>query len=156
MQNLSQTKALATAELSNRIFFRLFQTANILHKNGTKALEDYGITTQQWSVLGALSRPQAEDGMTVGELCRFLMVSRQNLTGILTRLERQSYIERVRDSSDGRIRRMRLTKEGEHVWEAINPLIYSFYDHALHGLHFDDQVALLHYLNRLLDNMSRL
>jgi hypothetical protein len=53
----------AKAELANRLFFRLYQCANMLHKTGTRAIERYGLTTQQWAVLGALSRPAAASGM---------------------------------------------------------------------------------------------
>ncbi len=49
----------AKMELANRLFFRLYQCANMLHKTGTRAVEAEGLTTQQWAVLGALSRPRA-------------------------------------------------------------------------------------------------
>ena len=42
-------------ELANRVFFRLYQCANMLHKTGSRAVEAEGLTTQQWAVLGALS-----------------------------------------------------------------------------------------------------
>ena len=61
--------------LSNRLFFRLYQCANMLHKTGTRALEDHGITTQQWAVLGALTRTGFSEGVAVGDLAAFLMVS---------------------------------------------------------------------------------
>ena len=51
-------------------------------------------------MLGALSRPQAAEGMTVNDLSRYLLVSRQNLTGLLNRLERDGLIERL--TSEGR------------------------------------------------------
>ena len=86
MKDLSTEKSLASIEINNRLFFRLFQAANTLHTKGTKALEEFGITTQQWSVLGALSRPVAASGMSVSELSQYLLVSRQNLTGLLNRL----------------------------------------------------------------------
>jgi hypothetical protein len=57
-------------ELANRLFFRLYQCANMLHKMGTRAVEAQGLTTQQWAVLGARSRPEVEDGMWVGDLAR--------------------------------------------------------------------------------------
>lgn len=60
----------AQLELANRIFFRLYQCANMLHKTGSRAVEQLGLTTQQWAVLGALSRPEAERGMGVGESWR--------------------------------------------------------------------------------------
>jgi len=79
-------------ELANRLFFRLYQCANMLHKTGTRAVEAEGLTTQQWAVLGALSREQAADGLTVGELARYLMVSRQNLAGLLSRMARDGHV----------------------------------------------------------------
>ena len=98
--------------MDNRLFFRFFQAANTLHTKGTQALNDFGITTQQWSVLGALSRPQAEQGMTVGELSRYLLVSRQNLAGLLGRLERDGLIERVASEEDRRSRKVKLSRKG--------------------------------------------
>lgn len=151
-----ETRDVAMAELANRIFFRLYQSANMMHKTGTRALEDFKVTTQQWAVIGALSRPQAEEGIGVGELARFLMVSRQNITGVVTRLEDQGHIERLRDSSDGRSRRIRLTEQGRELWRAIRPAIHGYYDEALAGFSFEDRVAFLNTLDRLLDNMKRL
>ena len=49
-------------DLANRIFFKLYQCANMMHKTGTRAVQDEGITTQQWAVLGALSRPETSEG----------------------------------------------------------------------------------------------
>lgn len=91
-------------DLANRMFFRLYQSANLMHKSGTKALEDMHITTQQWAVIGALARERAEEGIAVGELTRFLMVSRQNLTGVLARLERDGLVERLVSPHDSRSR----------------------------------------------------
>jgi len=144
----------APAELANRLFFRLFQTANVLQTQGTRALERYGVTSHQWSVLGALSRPQAQHGMSVGELTRYLKVSRQNLTGILNRLERAGHVERSTDHRDRRARQVRLTPHGEKLWQDLTPAIYQFYDGALQGFSFDDQVAFLNGLNKLQANMS--
>lgn len=153
----SDHKAIVAAELSNRLFFRLYQCANMMHKTGTRVLVDYRVTTQQWAVLGALSRHSVVNGMTVGELARFLMVSRQNLAGVLTRLETLNYIERVRDHADGRSRRIRLTDDGRVLWEhEITPKIFDYYDQALANFSIDDRVETLHYLNKLLNNLKTL
>ena len=57
--------------------------ASFCHPQGSLfvpgAVEDLGLTTQQWAVFGALSRPVAAEGLSVGELARYLMVTRQNL-----------------------------------------------------------------------------
>ena len=81
-----QTQEIVRSELANRLFFKLYQCANLLHKTGTKAVESEGLTTQQWAILGALSRSGAAQGMNMGDLARYLMVSRQNLSGVLGRM----------------------------------------------------------------------
>ena len=37
-------------EMANRLFCRLYQCANMLHKTGSRAVEEEGLTTQQWAV----------------------------------------------------------------------------------------------------------
>ncbi|THF59257.1 MarR family winged helix-turn-helix transcriptional regulator [Pseudothauera rhizosphaerae] len=156
MKDLSTEKNLASIEINNRLFFRFFQAANTLHTKGTQALDAFGVTTQQWSVLGALSRPKAAGGMSVGELSRYLLVSRQNLYGLLTRLERDGYVEHAAGEEDRRSRKVRLTPKGEALWAALADPIHTFYDQALKGLSFDDRLAFIHYINLLQRNMSQL
>lgn len=142
-------------ELSNRLFFRLYQCANLVHKTGTKALDRYGITTQQWAVLGALSRESVKDGMTVNELAQFLRVSRQNLSGVINRLEAMGCIERVKDTADQRSRRIRLSAEGGPLWtEKLVPQICEYYTQVLGNFSTDDKIAALHYLNKLFNNLK--
>lgn len=145
------------AELANRLFFRLYQCANMLHKTGSRAIEGEGLTTQQWAVLGALSRPQAADGMKLGDLARYLMVSRQNLAGVVGRLERDGRLESAADPQDGRSRLVRLTAGGRQVWQKkALPKIHAYYEQALDGLSVNDMVHTVHYLLRILENMEKI
>jgi DNA-binding MarR family transcriptional regulator len=136
----------AADHLNNRIFFRLFQLANTLQRQAVKEL---GVTTVQWAVLGALSDPRPTYGIAVGTLADFLVVSRQNLDGVLKRLERDGLVERVTDAEDKRARVVKLTREGFAFWADLRASIFQFYDQAASGFRFDDRVALAHYLNRL-------
>ena len=96
-------------QLANRLFFRLYQCANMLHKTGSRAVQEEGLTTQQWAVLGALSRPQAQSGMSIGDLAEYLMVSRQNLAGLVGRMERDGHVAIVQDERDRRSRIVMMT-----------------------------------------------
>jgi DNA-binding MarR family transcriptional regulator len=141
-------------ELANRVYFRLYQCANMMHKTGTKAVESEGLTTQRWAVLGALSRPEADPGMAVGDLARYLMVSRQSLAGVIRRLEADGLVEHLPNPADGRGRLLRLTPDGRRRWhDRAVPRINEFYDRAAAGLSVEDLSHTLHYLVRLLDNM---
>ncbi|GAB3626216.1 transcriptional regulator [Pandoraea terrae] len=144
-------------ELANRLFFRLYQCANMLHKTGTRAVEAEGLTTQQWAVLGALSRPEAEHGMSVGDLARYLMVSRQNLSGLVSRMERDGHLSTAADGRDRRSRRVTMTGSGRKLWiHQATPKIHGYYEEVLGDFSIDDVTHTLHYLLKLLDNMKRL
>ena len=145
------------AELANRIFFKLYQCANMMHKTGSRAVQEEGLTTQQWAVLGALSRPEAEQGMGMGELARYLMVSRQNLSGLITRMERDGHVEIRADTRDRRSRRVAMTGSGRHVWkELAQPKIMAYYELALQDFSTGDMTHTLHYLLKLLGNMEQI
>ena len=141
-----------TAGLRNRLFFRLYQTANLLNKTGTRALEDHGVTTQQWAILGALADPRSQGGITVGDLANLLMVSRQNLTGVLSRLEARGLVSREIDPRDKRSRYIGLTDAGRQRWGAMQADINRFYQESLAGFTTSDIIGAMHYLDRLRDN----
>lgn len=144
-------------DLANRLFFRLYQCTNMLHKTGTRAVEDEGLTTQQWAVLGALSRPEAKGGMSVGDLARYLMVSRQNLSGLISRMERDGRVGSAPNGLDRRSRLVTMTEAGREVWlERAQPKIHGYYEQALDGFSTNDLTHTLHYLLKLLENMKRL
>lgn len=151
MDQHATDSAEARFDIANRLFLRLYQASNLLHKTGTRAVSAFGATTQQWAVLGALSRPVARDrGMTVKELIAFLMVSRQNLTAVLDRLETAGLVERVRaEGADGRLRHVRLTAAGSVRWVAMQPAIRRYYGDALEGFTLDECVTLFRLLDRL-------
>ncbi|WP_051631004.1 MarR family winged helix-turn-helix transcriptional regulator [Afifella pfennigii] len=157
MMEITEQSAPRLDELSNRLFFRLYQCANMLHKTGTKALDDFSVTTQQWAVLGALSREGYEAGIAVSDLAKFLLVSRQNLTGVLSRMEAQGLIERSVSPSDSRSRLIHMTRKGKMLWEnELRTRISQFYSDALEGFSTTDRIHMTHYLHKLLQNFKTL
>ena len=144
-------------EVANRLFFRLYQASNLMHKTGSRSVAEFSSTTQQWAVLGALSRPAVrQHGMTVKELIEFLLTSRQNLTAVLNRLERLGLIERVRTAADERIRRIRLTKHGAKIWHQILANVRAYYKRALDGFSNEECLMLCRLLDRLKSRLASL
>lgn len=144
-------------ELANRLFFRLYQCANMLHKTGSRAVEQEGLTTQQWAVLGALSREKAQGGMSMGDLARYLMVSRQNLSGLISRMQRDGHVAIAPGGQDRRARVVTMTESGKHVWQVqARPKILAYYEQILADFSINDVTHTLHYLLKILENMQRL
>lgn len=142
-------------DAANRVFFRLYQASNLMHKHGTRYVAEFGTTTQQWAVIGALARPAVlERGMTVKSLIEFLGVSRQNLAVLLNRLDDRDWTERVKDREDGRSRRIRLTATGRSVWTAMQKPITAFYGAALTDFSAEESATLYRLLDRLKTGLS--
>lgn len=137
-------------EIANRLFFRLYQASNLMHKTGSRSVAEFETTTQQWAVLGALSRPAVrERGMTVKDLIEFLLLSRQNLTDVLNRLQAQGLVERTRAVEDGRVRRIRLTENGAEIWRRMLVNIGGYYEKALVDFTTEETLLLYRLLDRL-------
>ena len=145
----------ADFDLANRIFFRLYQASNQMHRQGTRYVQDFGATTQQWGVLGALARPKvAAEGMTVKDLIGYLDVSRQNLGAVLDRLEDRGWTERVVDGVDARSRRIRMTPKGVEIWREMRAPIENFYVASLKSFSTEEQTMLYRLLDRLKTSLS--
>src|SRR5690606_10933004 len=99
-------------------------------------------------------RSKVMDGMPFSELAEYLVVSRQNLDGVLKRLERDEHVCRIPDPSDRRVKLVLLTSKGRAFWANLQPKIYEFYRQSLDGFRFDDKVSFVHFVNRLNEGLK--
>lgn len=81
-----------------------------------RALKPLGITRSQWWVLAFLSR---RDGMTQTALAADLDLTKVAIGGLLDRMETAGFVERRADASDGRARRVYLTRAGGRMVTTI-------------------------------------
>ncbi len=135
----------------NRLFFRLFQVGNTLDR---KCSNELGISPVHWAVLGALSRPRVQSGMSFSDLTEYLGVSRQNLDAVLKRLERDGLVQRIISEHDRRAKNVALTVEGLKTWDNLQDDFFNFYGQALNTLAFDDVITLIHLLNKVNDGLK--
>lgn len=132
-------------EMNNRLFFRLFQASNIYERQAQRELNFSAI---QGAVLGALSR-EPVDGIGFSDLVDYLVVSRQNLDGVLKRLERQGYVERVENPTNRRVKMVRLTKTGHRAWADLFEGSLRFYRQGTDGISLEDKAAFVETLGRI-------
>jgi DNA-binding MarR family transcriptional regulator len=81
--------------------------------------ETFDSTLPRFDLLAQLYR--APDGMTMGELSAKLMVTNGNVTGLIARLAAEDLVERLQDTGDRRIQRVRLSPKGRRVFDAMAP-----------------------------------
>lgn len=97
----------------------VLQLANLLTRRLGPVFEKAKITPQQWSVISALAREEAP--VTLVALSRRLGVTKQNMTGMIARLEQLGLAERNDDPQDLRSSRVQLTRRGRNVVEKLRP-----------------------------------
>lgn len=106
----------------------VLQLANLLTRRLGPVFEKAKITPQQWSVLSALAAEEAP--VTLVALSRRLGVTKQNMTGMMARLEQLGLAERNDDPQDLRSSRVQLTRRGRTLVEKVRPA----YEEWLAGL----------------------
>jgi DNA-binding MarR family transcriptional regulator len=97
----------------------VIQLGNLLTRRLGPVFEKAKITPQQWSVLSALSLEEAP--ATLVALSRRLGVTKQNMTGMIARLEQLGLAERNDDPQDLRSSRVQLTRRGRSLVERVRP-----------------------------------
>lgn len=93
-----------------------------------RALRPLGITRSQWWVLAFLSR---RDGMTQTALAADLDLTKVAIGGLVDRMESAGFVERRSDSTDGRARRVFLTKAGIKLVNTIRETVDGVEDEIL-------------------------
>ena len=93
----------------------IVQLANVLTRRLAPVFQRAGVTPQQWAVLAVLDR--GTDAMTLAAISRALRVSKQNMTGMIARLEQLGLAERAGDPNDLRSSRVQLTRRGRALVE---------------------------------------
>jgi DNA-binding MarR family transcriptional regulator len=106
--------AQAIAQLESRTWMRMLACANLVLANLRANLRvQFDVTLPTFDILAQVQR--APTGPTMSELSRRLLVSKGNITDLVTRLERRGLIERRADERDARVQHVHLTATGEKL-----------------------------------------
>jgi DNA-binding MarR family transcriptional regulator len=101
-----------------RLWLRLLRSSRAIEAQLRERLRTrFSITLPQFDVMAALAR--SEEGMTMTELSRQLMVSNGNVTGIIDRLVAEKLVLRQAPASDRRSFIVRLTPKGASQFSVI-------------------------------------
>ncbi|MGH9418945.1 MAG: MarR family transcriptional regulator, partial [Thermoanaerobaculia bacterium] len=97
----------------------VIQLANLLTRRLAPVFEKARLTPQQWAILSVLAA--SDSPMSLASLARAMMVSKQNMTGMMARLEQLGFAERTGDPEDLRSSRVVLTRRGRGAIEKLRP-----------------------------------
>lgn len=102
------TKKEAIAE----IMYDLRKIFKAIQQYSEQVLKEFGVTGPQ---LWALRIIYNESRFSMGDLSDKMYLHMSTVSGIMDRLEKKGYVERKRDSTDRRVVKISLTKEGKRL-----------------------------------------
>ena len=130
----------------------VIQLSNLLMRHLAPVFEKAHVTPQQWAILAALAA--TERPLTLAGLARTMLVSKQNMTGMVARLEELGLVERQADPHDLRSSRLALTRRGRATVERLRPA-YDQWRRALgHDIAERDLAALTRTVDRLIERLQ--
>jgi DNA-binding MarR family transcriptional regulator len=125
----------------------VIQLANLFTRRLSPIFERSKITPQQWAVLSVLG--ESDGPMTLAGVARKLLVSKQNMTGMVARLEQLGLAERGDDPNDLRSSRVQLTRRGRALVEKLRPA----YDEWVRAIGKDVSEREMQSLTRTVDRL---
>ena len=101
-----------------RLWLRIVSCTQMVEQEiRTMLREKFDMTLPRFELLSALDR--VADGLTMGELSRWLMVSKGNVTGIAERLSEDGFIVREPTPTDRRSFVVTLTEKGRKAYKEM-------------------------------------
>jgi len=131
-----------------RLWLRLLRSSRAIEAQLRERLRTkFSITLPQFDVMAALAR--SDEGMTMTELSRQLMVSNGNVTGIIDRLVAEKLVLRQAPASDRRSFIVRLTPKGASQFSAIAKAHEGWIDEMLVEFGSDEAESIISQLDGL-------
>ncbi len=139
---------------SLRLWLKLLSCTTVIEnwlRNRLRA--EFGTTLPRFDVLAALDRHP--EGLRMGELSRYLLVSNGNVTGIVQRLEEEGLIEREQAPNDRRAIRVRLSPKGRALFARWAAEHEGWVDSLFSELSTAEMEELMGHLRRLQESLAR-
>jgi MarR family transcriptional regulator, organic hydroperoxide resistance regulator len=130
----------------------LRNVSTILKKRGRDILSNFDITPPQLEALLVL-REFGE--LTMGELCQKMYLACSTATDLIDRMERNELIERVRDTADRRVIRLKVLQKGSTVIDEVLDARRAYLAAILVELDVADKERLIQALEQLNYLMTR-
>lgn len=135
-----------------RLWLRLLRASRGMEAELRERLRvTYDMTLPQFDVLAAVAR--RDEGLTMTVLSRYLMVSNGNVTGIVERLAKDGWLERVDMPGDRRAKRVRLTERGAANFAKMAAEHARWVDELLDGFRKAETSELIARLDRLITKL---
>lgn len=132
--------------LDNCVAFVTNIASKTLSESLNNRLMKHDVTKSQWIAMYYINR---EDFLTQKDLAELMGASQPTITGVLDRLEKQSFIERKEHDQDKRKKVIVLTDKGKEINKKLTHIAEDFKDACLEDVDKKDQDTFLNILDKM-------
>lgn len=125
--------------------------ANVVKQNGRKILANYPITSPQFI---ALQNIIEDENITIGNLSKKIGLAFSTTTDIVNRMEKNELVERIRDTFDRRVIRIRALEKGKVIIDEVIKKRQVYLGEILKGFKAEEVTLLNNMLRRLHNEMK--
>lgn len=129
---------------------KLRKISGIIKQNGRKILKNYPITSTQFVALQWMTE---SDELTIGELSGKIGLAFSTTTDLIDRMENNELVERVRDSVDRRVVRVRVLNEGKEIIAEVIEKRRDYLEEVFEGFSNEQAIKLNNALDLLLKQL---
>lgn len=139
--------------INNSLAFLLSKAQQSMRNRFAAMLKADGleVTVEQWSVLNVV---RARDDASQSDIANATGTDKANIMRMIDLMEAKGLLERVPDPADRRVRRIRLTDQGQQMIDRITPLAKRVNQLAAEGLSADELEGLKACLRTVRNNLS--
>jgi DNA-binding MarR family transcriptional regulator len=130
-----------------RLWRQLYQTYTLLKKCEDQTIEEYGVTTEQFAVLGAIDYFTGPTKIT--DIAQWLERSTNSISMIVDRMVKAGLVRRARDKRDRRVVYVSNTSKGENAIKPATQASFKVIRKILLTLSYEDRTALLSLLGTI-------
>lgn len=130
----------------------LHTVGSLTKRQQREIMTNMDITPPQADALLAL---QEYGALAMGELCQKLGTACSTATDLIDRMERNGFVERVRDTNDRRVIRLKITDKGTEVIERVVEASRAHLTEQLQEMDLADKERLIQSLEQLQFMLTR-
>jgi len=130
-----------------RLWRQVYQTYTLLKKCEDQILEEYGLTTEQYAVLGTIDYFVGPTKVT--DIAQWLERSTNSISMIVDRMVKAGLVRRVRSTADHRVVRVVNTSKGENALKPATRASLEAIRKILLSLSYEDRSTLISLLGTI-------
>lgn len=132
---------LESTGLALRLWRQLYQTYTLIKKCEDQIFGDYGLTTEQYAILGSIE--YLGEPARVTDIAHWLERSTNSVSMIVDRMVKAGLVRRARSTGDRRVVYVSKTSKGQNALKPATMASLEFIPKILSPLSYEDRLTLL-------------